>query len=209
MSHSFNEVIQSPGEIRAVLGDPAQRVLDKVIPALDHHCRDFIARSPFLLIASADAQGNMDVSPKGDPPGFVQILDDKTLAIPDRVGNKRADTLINLVTNPRIGLLFLAPGKQETLRINGTAQIVRDAWLRERMAERGKTPDLAIVVTVQEAFLHCAKCMIRSQLWEPEAWPDVASLATIAQVMKDHTRTPDSLETLEAGVRESYRDRLY
>lgn len=209
MHHELKEVITSAAEIREILGQPAPRVLDKVIPTLDHHCRDFIARSPFVLIASANAHGNMDVSPKGDPPGFIHILDDATLAIPDRVGNRRADTLLNLIDNPHIGLLFLAPGKQETLRINGTAKIVRDGWLRERMAMRNKVPDLAVVVTVQEAFLHCAKCMIRSDLWNPENWPDVSNLAPIARVMVDHTKTTDSLESLEAAVAESYRDRLY
>ncbi|MEX1020992.1 MAG: pyridoxamine 5'-phosphate oxidase family protein [Litorilinea sp.] len=209
MTPQFSEILTTAQEIRDVLGEPGQRVLDKVIPRLDRHCQEFIAASPFMLIASCDAQGQMDVSPKGDPAGFVQVLDETTLAIPDRVGNRRADTLINLINNPRIGLLFLAPGKQETLRVNGRAQVVRDGWLREQMAVRGKAPDLAIVVTVEEAFLHCAKCMIRSELWNPAAWPNVSSLASIAQVMVDHSQTTETVESLAAQVAESYRDRLY
>jgi len=209
MPHRFEYPITGANEIRDILGHPQQKVLDKSIPELDHHCQDFIQRSPFVLIASCSATGAMDVSPKGDPPGFVHILDSTTLVIPDRVGNRRADTLCNLVENPNTALLFLVPGKQETLRVNGTAQIVRDQWIRERMAVKGKVPDLAIVVSVQEAFIHCAKCMIRSSLWDAQAWPDTHGLASIAQMMVDHTRTDESLESIQAAVDESYRDRLY
>jgi uncharacterized protein len=209
MTHQFTEIVTTEEEIRATLGEPPRRVMDKVIDTLDVHCRDFIERSPFMLIGSCDAAGNMDVSPKGDPPGFVHVLDDRTLAIPDRVGNRRADTLVNLIHNPNIGLLFLLPGKQETLRINGRAQIVRDGWLREQLSMKGKIPDFALVVTVQEVFFHCAKCMIRSNLWDQNAWPESADLASLAKVMVDHTRTTDSIESMEAVVAESYRDRLY
>jgi PPOX class probable FMN-dependent enzyme len=118
-----------------------------------------------MLIASADSNGNTDVSPKGDPIGFVKILDDKTLAIPDRLGNKRADTIENILTNPNVGLIFLIPGKTETLRVSGKAQVVRDKALLNSMAVKGKSPDFAIIVTVEEAFFHCSKCMIRSKLW--------------------------------------------
>lgn len=208
-SEQFSEVIDSAEGIRNILGQPAQRVIDKVIPALDIHCRAFIAASPFLLIASGNPQGGLDVSPKGDPPGFVQILDDKTLAIPDRVGNRRADTLLNIVESPAVGLLFLAPGKQETLRINGKAKIVRDLWLRERMTMQGKVPDLAIVVSVEEAFIHCAKCMIRSGLWKQDSWPNVDGLPSIAKMIADQTRSTEGIEAIEAAVAESYRDRLY
>lgn len=117
--------------------------------------------------------------------------------------------MLNIVETGRVGLLFLAPGKSETLRVNGHAQIVRDLWLREQLAERGKMPDFAMIVTVEEAFVHCAKCMIRSNLWQPEAWPDVAELPSIARMMLDQARPSESLEELEAAVEESYRDRLY
>jgi hypothetical protein len=151
----------------------------------------------------------MDISPKGDPAGFVQVLDEKTLAIPDRPGNRRADTFVNILQNPNVALFFFVPGKQDTFRVSGKAMIVRDLWLRERMALRGKTPDFAIVVSVEEAFLHCAKCVIRSGIWEQEKWPEMAGLASLARVMVDQGKTTDSEEKLQTLIDESYRDRLY
>ena len=202
--------VNTEEELRAVLGHPGQRVLDKVIPALDAHCRAFIAKSPFLLVASADAQGRLDVSPKGDPAGFVHVLDDQTLAIPDRPGNRRADTLVNILQHPAIGLIFLVPGKEETLRVNGRARIVRDEWLRTRLAVGGKVPELAIVVTVAEAYMHCAKCMIRSHLWDPASWGTAAAeLPSLAAIMVDHCRLSDDVAAVQAQIDESYRDRLY
>lgn len=205
----LTDVVTREEEVRAILGRPVQRVIDKVIPYLDDHCRAFIAKSPFLLIASADAHGRLDVSPKGDPAGFVQVLDDQTLVIPDRPGNRRADTLVNLIQHPQIGLIFLVPGKEETLRVNGRARIVRDEWLRARLAVRGKLPDLAIVVTVEEAYMHCAKCMIRSQLWHAEEWGAPAELPSLAAIMIDHAKLTDDLATVQAQIDESIRDRLY
>src|SRR5688572_19474388 len=177
MSLDFREIVTSEAQFRAVMGNPSERVLKKQIAALDHHCRDFIAKCPFLLISSCNAEGRMDVSPKGDPPGFVTVLDERTLAIPDRPGNRRADTFRNLLQTGRVGLLFLLPGKEETLRVNGTARIVRDQWVREPMAIAGKLPEFAIVVDVEEVFLHCAKCVIRSKLWDSAAWPQLDGLA--------------------------------
>lgn len=209
MSMQFNEVITEQAQIRAVLGEPTPRVRDKVIATLDEHCRAFIAQSPFVLLASTDAEGRLDVSPKGDPPGFVHVLDAQTLAVPDRLGNRRADTLQNILQTGRVGMLFLVPTKPETLRINGRARVVRDGWLRERLAMQGKQPDFAIVVEVEEAFIHCAKCMIRSQLWQSEAWADASALPSIAQVMVDHAKLPQSVEEVQALVDVSYRDNLY
>lgn len=208
-SLDFTEVITSEADLRAILGTPSPSSINKAIPALDQHCRDFIAASPFLLIASADAQGNMDVSPKGDPAGFVQVLNDKTLAIPDRLGNRRADTFLNILQNPHIALIFLVPAKQETLRVNGTAKIVRDSWLREQMTIKGKTPDFALVVNIDEAFLHCAKCVMRSGLWEEGRWPEIAGLAPLARVMIDHGKLTDSEAQVQSQIDESYRTRLY
>jgi len=209
MQNTFIDVITSEEQLREVIAPPSQTLLDKVIPALDEHCRAFIAKSPFILIASADAIGSMDVSPKGDPAGFVQVLDDKTLAIPDRPGNRRADTLTNILRNPKIALLFLIPGKQETLRVNGSAMIVRDSWLLERMTVRDKSPNFAIVVSVEEAFMHCAKCVIRSKIWDAEHWPDVDGLASLAHVMVDHAKLSITVDEMQGYVDESYRDRLY
>lgn len=209
MELRFSEVVSTEEDLRAIMGHPGHRVLAKTITSLDAHCRTFIAQSPFMLIATADAQGNMDISPKGDPPGFVLPLDDKTLAIPDRPGNRRADTFSNIIQNPKVGLFFLIPGKQETLRVSGRGRLVRDVWLRERLAAHGKTPDLALVVTVEEAFFHCAKCIIRSDLWQPAAWPDLAGLPSLAEVMVDHGKLADSVAEMQLLIDDNVRDELY
>ena len=209
MPYTFAETITTEAELRAILGHPSQLAANKVVSTLDEHCRAMIAASPFMLIASADAQGNLDVSPKGDPAGFVHVLDERTIAIPDRPGNRRADTFRNIIANPNVGLIFLIPGKDETLRISGKAMIVRDLWLREQMALRGKVPEFAIVVTIAEAFLHCAKCVIRSGLWQHEKWPEIDGLASLARVMIDHGKLADSVEKVQGLIDESYRDRLY
>jgi PPOX class probable FMN-dependent enzyme len=209
MGFEFSEVIATEAQLRGVIGSPNQRVLKKQIASLDGHCRAFIAKSPFLLISSCDGNGNMDVSPKGDPPGFVRVLDDQTLAIPDRPGNRRADTFRNLLTNPNVGLLFLVPGKQETLRVSGTALIVRDPWVREPMGMAGKLPELAIIVNLREVFFHCAKCVIRSKLWESVSWPDPKGLPSLARVMVDQGKLEESLEEMEALIEQSNRERLY
>jgi len=209
MQNTFTELITSEAQLRELLGHPSYLAANKVVATLDEHCRDFIAASPFLLIASSDAEGNVDISPKGDPAGFVQVLDERTLAIPDRPGNRRADTFSNILQNPKVGLFFFVPGKQETFRVSGKAIIVRDGWLRERMAIKGKIPELAIVVTIDEAFLHCAKCVIRSGIWEQGKWPDSEGLASLARVMIDHGQLPDKVEKVETLIEESYRERLY
>jgi PPOX class probable FMN-dependent enzyme len=149
------------------------------------------------------------VSPKGDTPGFVQVLDDKTVAIPERPGNRKADTFSNVIENPRVGLLFMIPGKPETLRVSGSAAIVRDQWLRDRLAAHGKTPELALVVTIDEVFFHCAKCVLRSQLWSVERWPDLAGLPTLAQAMVDAGRLAETPEQMQALIDQDIRQRLY
>lgn len=209
MTAEFSDVITSEKQLREVVGHPAESNVQKVIPILDEHCRAFIARSSFLLLATADEVGRIDVSPKGDPPGFVQVLDEKTLAIPDRPGNRRADSLSNILQRPRVGLLFLIPGKRETLRVSGRAQIVRDVWLRDQMAVKGKVPALAIAVRVEEAFIHCAKCVIRSQLWESEQWPDLVGLAPLARVLADHAKLTVDVDEYQAAIDEHYRTGLY
>ena len=205
----FAEPITSEEQLRAVTGFPAPRAIAKEIRAFDAHCLAIIAKSPFVLISSCDAAGRLDVSPKGDPAGFVQVLDDTTLAIPDRPGNRRADTYRNVLQNPRVGLLFLVPGRNETLRVNGRALIVRDAALRERMAVNGKAPQLALVVTAEEVFVHCGKCMLRSRLWASEARPDVTRLPSHARCLVDHARLAQPLAEVEASVAEGYRSGLY
>jgi uncharacterized protein len=205
----FSEIVKTESQFRTIIGHPNHRVLRKHIAALDQHCRAFIARCPFVLIGSADSAGSMDVSPKGDPPGFVQVLDDTTLAIPERPGNRHADTFSNLLQNPHVGLLFLIPGKQETLRVSGTAVIVRDQWLRDGMAVAGKRPEFAIAVTVKEAFFHCAKCVIRSQLWSTTEWPDPTGLPSLAQAMVDAGKLDETPEEMQVLIDRDVRERLY
>jgi uncharacterized protein len=206
----FTETITTEQELREIIGAPAARAVLKERPALDEHCRAFISRSPFLLMATAAADGRCDVSPKGDAPGFVTVLDDCHLVIPDRPGNKRLDGMRNLLTNPHVGLLFLIPGRDETLRVNGRATITRDPQLLDRCAARGKTPLLAIGVKVEEWFLHCAKAFLRSRLWRPEQWPAKDSLPSYACMLFDQIK-PEGLtvDDYQRDIDESYTKRLY
>jgi len=206
----FSNVVRSEAELRGLMGDPvAPSVVEKAMTSLDRHCFAFIARAPFVFVATSDAKGRTDISPKGDAPGFVKVLDNNTLVIPDRPGNQRFDTFRNLFESPRIGLIFLIPGKRETLRISGNAEVVRDAELLETMVANGKTPALAIAVHVEEAFFHCAKCIIRSHLWQPERWPSIEGLPTLAETMKDAASIAAPVDILEAIIKEDEENRLY
>ena len=205
----FAEVVTSEAQFRSVIGHPSELVLRKHVRALDRHSRAFIAKSPFLLLASADATGDIDVSPKGDAPGFVRVLDESTLAIPDRPGNRTAATFCNVLQNRRVGLFFLIPGRQETLRVSGTAMIVRDRWLRDQLVASGKTPEFAIVVTIDEVFFHCPKCMLRSRLWDPAHWPETGGLASFAQAVVDAGKLAETPGEVQALLDESVRERLY
>ncbi len=205
----FADEIRTREQLRAVLPAPAPRALAKAMRTLDAHCRAIIERAPFVVVASANARGELDVSPRGDPAGFVLVLDERTLAIPDRPGNRRADTMCNLLERPALALLFVVPGRAETLRVNGSARIVRDAWLRERMAVAGQAPALAMVVTVEEAFVHCGKSSLRSRLWQPSTWPALDTLPSHARCLADQAGVDAPLEQIEEEVRQGYRDRLY
>ncbi len=163
-------VIQSEAELRELIGDPSPTTEAKVEDHLDAFARDFLARCPFLVLGTADAEGALDASPKGDAPGFVLVEDDQTIVIPDRPGNKLAYGHLNLLRNPRVGVLFMIPGTPETLRINGRAELTRDPELLERLAARGRPAVLAIRVRVDQCFFHCAKAFLRSNLWKPEKW---------------------------------------
>ena len=208
-AHSFEQVITSEDEIRAILGHPSQRAADKVIDHIDEHCAALIAHSPFLVISSADSDGNMDMSPKGDPEGFVKVLDEKTLVIPDRLGNRRGDTFSNILQNPKVGLYFLAPGYRETLRVSGTAQIVRDTALLESMSVQGKIPTLALVISVEKAFFHCGKCVIRSGLWKPESWGSVDGIPTLGEILVAHSNIDEPAEEIQKSIDESYETKVY
>jgi PPOX class probable FMN-dependent enzyme len=207
----FSDVITTMDELRAVIGKPSQGVIDKVQPAIDEDSAAWIAASPFVLIGTSDAEGNLDVSPKGDPAGFVRVYNSTTLLIPDRPGNRRVDTLGNILQHPKIGLIFLVPGKEETLRVNGRAQIVRDEALRETFAVKGKAPALLIAVHIDEVFFHCAKCMIRSKLWETMDMPANEELPTLGQIMFNMGRKDwgASAQEIDEDLRKSYSETLY
>ena len=181
----------------------------KELKTLDGHCRSFIGNSPFVLIGSSDGAGNADVTPKGDRPGFAAILDDATIAIPDRPGNNRLDTLENIVVNPAVGLLFLIPGMNETLRINGEARITIDPTLRERLAVDGTPPLSVLVVHVRAAYMHCAKAFMRSELWKPESWLDRATLPTLGAILRDQLALADTIEQTDHWLDEGYKKTMW
>jgi PPOX class probable FMN-dependent enzyme len=177
--------IESEDELRALHAPPSDLVKQKCVDRLDKHCRDFIALSPFLVLGTADGQGHADVSPRGDPPGFVKVLDDKTLLIPDRPGNNLLDSLSNIVANPEVALLFLIPGFDETLRVNGAAALVRDPALLAPFTVEGKPVKVAIRVAVREVYLHCARSFRRARLWDPAARVPRDRLPTLAKMAMD------------------------
>jgi len=206
----FEHVVATERELRELLGYPSDRAVRKDIGRLDEHARAFIARSPFVLVATANAAGRCDVSPKGDPPGFARVLDDRHLVIPDRVGNSRLDGMRNLLENPQVGLIFLVPGREETLRVNGRGCIVRDEALLATLEAMGKRPRLAVGIEVEECFLHCPKAFRRSRLWQPDTWSAAGELPSMARVLWDQLRPPDTtLEQYERDSEEGLRRTMY
>lgn len=202
-------VVSSFSEIREVLREPMPSVAVKAIDHIDDVCTAIIERSPFIVLASADGRGYPDISPKGDPAGFVQILDDKHLAIPDRPGNRRVDTFRNLLQNPYLAIIFLIPGKGETLRVTGECRIVRDLSLRRSMAIKGKIPEFAIVVRVERVLIHCPKCVIRAGLWDPQSWPDASDTPGIGEAMVAHAKLDITPEELHAEAVKDGTTALY
>ncbi|MFK4508019.1 pyridoxamine 5'-phosphate oxidase family protein [Bradyrhizobium daqingense] len=200
MSKRFDEVIATQERLRELSDLPSFRANNKVIDHVDEICRRFIAACPFVLVASRGADGHIDVSPKGDPAGFVAVLDDRTLAIPDRRGNNRLDTFENLLVHPEIGLLFMIPGHGDTLRISGTGTVVRDGALQARLAVEGKPPNLILVIEINEVFLHCPKCIARSKLWSPGHWPNRSSLPSLAHAIVTHARSGETEAEVQAVI---------
>ncbi|WP_117213570.1 pyridoxamine 5'-phosphate oxidase family protein [Allorhizocola rhizosphaerae] len=200
--------ITTEAELRALLGEPKGRAVSKERTRLHEMDRLWLSRSPFCLIATSDAAGNCDVSPKGDPPGFVHVIDDTTIAIPERPGNRRADGYLNILSNPHVGTVFLIPGRGETLRINGRAHLVSDAPYFDQMIVKGHRPVLAVVVEIDQIFFHCAKAFLRSELWQPASWaPD--TLPSHARIVKVVQNTPETLEELEEYYGPGYLKGLY
>lgn len=196
-------------ELRALYGAPGERALKKQMRRLDSHAKAFLARSPFVLIGSAAPGRLPDVSPKGDRPGFAAVLDDETIAIPDRPGNKRLDTYENVLENPAVGLLFLLPGMDETLRINGSAEIRTDAELLTRLAVDGRRPVTALVVKTREVYFHCAKAFMRSALWDPAGLTDRGSMPSLGAMLKDQIGLSGELADIDREMAERYRATLY
>jgi uncharacterized protein len=170
-------------ELRAIVGEPVAAVANKVKPRLSEAQRDWLSHSPLGFVGTTDADGRVDVSPKGDPPGFVHVIDDTTIAIPERPGNKRMDGYLNVLQRPHVGTVFLIPGRGDTLRINGSATIVSDADYFDELVVDGKRPILALEIAVEEVFFHCAKAFLRSDAWKPETW-DPAAVPSVAQLAK-------------------------
>jgi uncharacterized protein len=186
-------------DLRAIYRPPGRGPVDKVIHHLDAHCVDFLAKSPFFVLSTSNAAGVCDGSPKGGPPGFVQVLDGRRLGWADFSGNNRLDSFQNLVTNGSVALLFLIPGLDETLRINGDAELVTDADLCQRFAIDGKPVRVVVVVRVAEAYLHCAKALRRAGLWSTESWLDASQLPSAACIVKDHARLDADVPEIEAA----------
>ncbi len=205
----FGEVVGSLEEIRQHIGPPAPPVVAKVMDHIDDVSRGIIEKSPFIVIASATSDGYPDISPKGDPVGFVRVIDEKYLAIPDRPGNNRTDTFINILQNPYLAVIFLIPGKGETLRVTGESRIVREQALRESMAVDGRVPEFAIVIHVERVLIHCPKCIVRAKLWQPDEWPDSSGTADIAEAMIAHAKLDTTPEELTAFAEKEGITRLY
>lgn len=200
--------ITSEAELSELLGAPTARAASKDRRRLHERDREWLAASPFCLVATANADGSCDVSPKGDPPGFTLVLDDTTIAIPERMGNRRADGFRNVLSNPHVGLIYLVPGRGDTLRINGRARVVRDAAFFDRMIVKGHRPQLALVVEIEQLFFHCSKAFLRSALWQPETWhPD--ALPSRAALCKTLEPATESLEELERYYGPDYARQLY
>ncbi|WP_458686999.1 pyridoxamine 5'-phosphate oxidase family protein [Nocardia tengchongensis] len=202
--------ITDPVELRELLGEVAPRPRNKDRYSLHEWDREWIARSPFVVLATSAADGTCDASPKGDPAGFVKVLDDKTIAIPERPGNRRADGYLNILSNPHVGVLFLIPGRGDTLRINGRARLLREAPYFDDMVVKGHRPILAIEVDIEQVFFHCSKAFLRSGLWKPDQWA-ADTMPSVAHLVKDvQPTTPETVEQLEAYYTgDGYQRMLY
>lgn len=200
--------ISTHEQLRALYKAPVERVKQKQLDYLDRHCRSYIELSPFVLVATIGADGLIDVSPRGDKPGMVHVIDDHTLAIPDRPGNNRLDTLSNIIDRGSVGLVFLIPGRSEALRVNGSAVLDDDETLRAQFAVRDKPAKMAIVVSVKEAYLHCGKAIVRSRLWDPNAQVGPDALPTISEMIRDQVGGTEAIEGREE-LMARYEKQLY
>lgn len=202
--------VRTEAELREIVTEPAPPIWEKDIGRIDPHARTIIAHSPLVLLATANDDGTCDVSPRGDPPGSVLVLDEHRLVLADRPGNHRLDSYRNVLRNPHVGLLFIVPGMTETLRVNGRATVVSDAPFFDDLVVKGRRPRLALLVEVEELFMHCGKAFLRSALWKPETWPDRASLPTLGRIIKDQMAlTGVTAEQLDEGLAEDAQTNQY
>ena len=209
MPRRLGEAIVTRERLREIYRQPNHRAANKVIDHIDQICRAFIAACPFVVVATRGADGRIDLSPKGDPAGFITVLDDKTLAIPDRLGNNRLDTFENLLVHPEVGLFLLIPGNGDTLRISGRGLVVQDTQLQEQASVNGKPSSAMLVVTVEEAFLQCAKAVTRSRLWLPAFWPDLTRVPSLAEAMVAHGDLEETVPEMQAIIEKDAVERLY
>lgn len=207
---SFEHQIASEEELRELLGHPSTLVRNKVIDHLDHHCCEFIRLSPYAVLSTCNSDGRCDASPRGDAPGFVRVLDERRLVIPERPGNRRMDSLLNILSNPHVGIIFMIPGLEETLRVNGSACVIRDEFILSEMDVNGRRPLVGIGIEVEECYIHCAKALKRSRLWQSDSWPSPSELPNPAKILAEHAAIPD-LTPAKVGetLRDSYTNRLY
>jgi PPOX class probable FMN-dependent enzyme len=201
--------VADPTTLRGLVGPKKPVAVKKQMTRLDGHCRRFIALSPFLCIGTMGPDGGADVSPRGDPPGFVRVVDDRTIVIPDRPGNRRVDSMTSILSNPAVGLLFFVPGVDETLRVNGRARLLTDPEVLARMAVDGRVPTLAIQVEIDEVFFHCGKALMRARLWDPARQIDRKEFPSMGRLMHDQTESGLPPEAMERSIEEGYRNELY
>ena len=213
MQLKTEHLVSDEADLRSIFSPTHEIAIQKVLDRIDEQARDYIERCPFICIGTQSENGTADVSPRGDPNGFVRILDDKTLLIPDRPGNNRLDTLSNILTNPNVGILFIVPGFDDTLRINGTAQLTRDPELLQASAVNDRAPKIGIIVTVDEVFLHCAKAFRRSKLWQADSNQDRSVLPSLVNIVLDQTTgaptDPAERAKLDEELEEEYRQTMY
>ncbi|TXN02338.1 pyridoxamine 5'-phosphate oxidase family protein [Methylobacterium sp. WL64] len=200
-------ILEAPA-LRAQFGAVGPLAAGKVLDHLDDHARRFIALAPFLVLASADAAGQADASPRGDAPGFVAVPDARTLVIPDRRGNNRIDSFRNVIENPGVGVIFFVPGIDETLRVNGTAAVTQDHALLEPLAAQGTVPTIGLIVRVREAFFHCGKALMRAQLWDPVRHVARDTFPSLGRILAEQTAA-SGVADAEGQIADSYRTRLY
>jgi PPOX class probable FMN-dependent enzyme len=207
-SHPASEVVTTLDQLHALYGQPGDVVRRMQLPRLEKHSIAFIQHAPFAVLATADGRGGADISPKGDAPGFIHVVDETTLHLPDRLGNNRIESLRHIVENPRVGLLFFVPGRDETLRVHGTARIRIDAELLQRYAVQGKSPRSVIEIFVEDVRFHCGKALIRSKLWKADAQTAATELPSLGQMIADQVGG-QSASDLDCLLDEAYKTRLY